>query len=120
MPRNHKYRELAFKNANYTCELCGNKETFKDKNGNEYFEGHHLIMYNITSQKRYKKCLDIPKNIVCLCPNCHKKIHQAEDNEMKKGLMILFEKHNELFGIYEIENMDDILSDYKQERKGRN
>ena len=115
--RNPLYREIALEMANYTCELCGKDRTFEDAVGKEYFEGHHLIMYNVNSQSRFDKSLDIPRNIICLCPECHKKIHFAKDTEIKDLVIKLFMKHRDLFKIYEIESLDEILKDYIDNRE---
>lgn len=117
LERNKKYRDLALKKANYTCELCGKKSTFTMFNGKQYFDGHHLIMYNPNSQKRYDKSLDIPRNIVCLCPECHKKIHFSNDEQIKNMLFELFMKRRDLLELYEIESFDEIISDYVRFRE---
>lgn len=112
LKRNKDYRKAALLRAKYTCELCGKTSTFKTKNGDEYFDGHHLIMYNPKTQERFEYSLDIPKNIVCLCPECHKKIHFSKDEDVKDMLLKLFMKHKDLFKIYEIESLDEIINDY--------
>ena len=120
LPRNPKYRELALQRENYCCELCKKTDTFKDDNGKNYFEGHHLIMYNVHVQSRYDKSLDIPENIICLCPECHKKIHHSDDKTIKELVVKLFIKHKKLIQIYEIESLDDIFNDYIRNREEEN
>ena len=112
LPRNPLFRDIALKRENYTCELCGTQRTFTDKNNEEYFEGHHLVMYNLTTQKRFKKCLDHPDNIICLCPNCHRHIHHASVEGTRKMLLKLFTKHHKLPACLNIQNLDDIIKDY--------
>lgn len=112
LPRNPALKELAIKRENYTCELCGIQHTFTTNSNEEYFEGHHLIMYNLKVQQRYKYCLDILDNIVCLCPNCHKKIHYATDEDRRNMVLELLVKHNKLMTIFENLDIDDVLNDY--------
>ena len=115
LPRNAHYRKLAIERENCTCELCGTQHTFVDTSGNEYFEGHHLIMYNPSVQRRFKYCLDHPDNIICLCPNCHKKIHNSSEDVIRALVLQLFKKHNTLlkiYGILDAEKLNTIIQDY--------
>ena len=112
LPRNPKFREIALERENYTCELCGTKDTFTDRNNREYFEGHHLIMYNPKVQRRFKYCLDHPSNIICLCPECHRKIHQSSEEYTKDLIVKLFKKHNDLLKSYNITDLIPIINDY--------
>lgn len=61
--------------ANNKCECCKN-ETFEKKNGEMYFEIHHLIHYKDGGENSAKNC-------VLLCPNCHRKIHFAKEEIVK-------------------------------------
>lgn len=112
LPRNPEYRKAALERENYTCELCGTRNTFADRNNEEHFEGHHLIMYNPTVQRRFRLCLDHPDNIICLCPTCHSKIHNSQEEETKQMLIKLFSKHNGLLKTYAIKGLKDIINDY--------
>ena len=112
LPRNQLYREIALKRENYTCEICGTTETFTDRNNNEYFEGHHLIMYNPSVQSRFRYSLDHPSNIICLCPECHRKIHQSSREETGLLLLDLFTKHKDLLVSYGIKDLTPIINDY--------
>lgn len=118
LPRNPDFKTLALQRENYTCEICGTNHTFLDKNNKEYFEGHHLIMYNVKVQKRFKHSLDHPDNIICLCPNCHSEIHHGANDRKKKLILKLFTKHNHLmrnYGIYSISDFNEIIADYINE-----
>jgi len=112
LPRNQKLRDAAIQKANFTCELCGIQKTFETESDSQYFEGHHLIMYNINVQKRYRYCLDNIENIVCLCPTCHKKIHLSTDAEKQDCVLKLFVKHNKLISLFEINDIQPIINDY--------
>lgn len=117
LKRNSELKKIAFQRENYTCELCGTTSTFENKNGDEYFEGHHLIMYNLSSQIKYKYSLDTSDNIICLCPNCHRKIHYADEKIITDCITKLIEKHKNLFEIYEFDNIDKILENYNNYEK---
>lgn len=50
------------------CQICG--FTFAKKNGEMYSESHHVIPLG-------RKGSDKIKNIIILCPNCHRQLHYA-------------------------------------------
>ena len=55
-------------------------------------EAHHLIP--MSAQNDFENSLDVDANIVCLCPNCHRKLHYG--NQIDEELKILYEKRKEL------------------------
>ena len=55
------------------CEGCGEKAPFNTKNG-PFLECHHV-------HRLADGGPDHPKNVVALCPNCHRRAHYAEDAE---------------------------------------
>ncbi len=75
--RSSEARAYALQKANYMCEYDNSHKTFLRKNGTNYTEGHHLIPLcnNLESIDHYS-------NIVSLCPNCHRWIHQGKDNKI--------------------------------------
>lgn len=95
--------------ANYKCDFDGSHESFKTKNGKPYMEAHHLIP--LSMQDFFYNSLDVDANIVCLCPNCHRKLHYGEDilDDLRKlyndridylkqsGIEISFEQLIELY-----------------------
>ncbi|MDR0884645.1 MAG: HNH endonuclease [Oscillospiraceae bacterium] len=52
-------RKQVYKRDNKTCVLCQHDEVI---------HLHHIV-------KRSQGGLSIPKNLVCLCPTCHKIVH---------------------------------------------
>jgi 5-methylcytosine-specific restriction enzyme A len=40
----------------------------------------------MSKQGSFEFDIDVPENILCICPNCHRKIHLAEDEERRKTL----------------------------------
>jgi 5-methylcytosine-specific restriction protein A len=39
-------------------------------------ESHHLVP--IAKQVDFDVNIDVPENIICLCPNCHRAFHSSE------------------------------------------
>lgn len=69
------------KRAQNKCEYC-ECQTFEKKNGEMYFEIHHIVHYSDGGENSAQNC-------VLLCPNCHRKIHFAKEeivNEMERTL----------------------------------
>ncbi|MDT3498299.1 DUF3578 domain-containing protein [Bacillus toyonensis] len=100
--RNSSIAKEALQEANFLCELDLAHLTFKSKVTNENFvEAHHLIPMN--QQGEFPWSLDVPGNIMSLCPNCHRKIHHASKKEKKAVVKNLYDKKaNELddYGIH--------------------
>jgi 5-methylcytosine-specific restriction protein A len=77
--------------AEYKCALDETHQTFIQKrSGNPYMEAHHLIP--LKAQHRFGYSLDVSSNVVSLCPNCHRKIHNADSSIQKEVLEYLLEK----------------------------
>jgi len=53
---------------NSQCQICG--YTFVKKDGQNYSEAHHLVPLGDRGSDRIR-------NLVILCPNCHRKLHFA-------------------------------------------
>jgi 5-methylcytosine-specific restriction protein A len=87
---NPRRAKCSLENANFKCELNPSHQTFVNKNsGKQYMEAHHLVP--MSKQGSFEFDIDVPENILCVCPNCHRKIHLAEDEERKKTLAEAFE-----------------------------
>lgn len=96
-------------NANYCCNIERDHSSFVAKSGKKYMEAHHLVP--IGAQDEFENSLDVDANIVCLCPNCHRKLHYGKDIESnlkklfserkdllkKSGIVITFEKLMEYY-----------------------
>lgn len=91
-PRNVKEAASALAKAKYRCEVDPKHETFISKSKNEnYVEAHHFI--GISFYKQFSEVdLDRSANIVSLCPNCHRKIHNGKDIERYMMIEILFKR----------------------------
>lgn len=81
--------------AEYKCEFNKEHKTFiSDISGKQYVEAHHLIPMKYQDQFEYS--LDIPENIVTLCPNCHRAIHHGTKDYKKKIISALFNKRKNI------------------------
>ena len=73
-----KIRDSVLKKANYLCD-CNDARHFyfESTEFNNYVEGHHIVPMNRQLEYYHDSSinLDIPNNIIPLCPNCHCQIH---------------------------------------------
>ena len=75
---NPRRSKNAIETANFKCKLNQNHATFINKiSKKQYMEAHHLIP--ISKQDYFDYDIDVPENILCFCPNCHRKIHLSEN-----------------------------------------
>lgn len=87
-------KEAAKIRDDYKCEFDNSHKSFHSKaNNRDYVEAHHLIPF--CERKKFDLSIDVVENIVCLCPNCHRKIHLAINEEKQELLNLLFEKKTE-------------------------
>jgi 5-methylcytosine-specific restriction enzyme A len=91
--RNPKYSKFALYLADYKCEFNNEHTTFFNGK-HQYMEGHHLVP--MSQQDHYQISLDIPANIISLCPNCHRALHYGDKPTKKKILNILLNKREDL------------------------
>lgn len=54
---------------------------FRTKKDKIYLEGHHMIQ--MENAKFFQHDIDIVENIIPVCPNCHKKLHNANSEIVK-------------------------------------
>jgi len=107
--RNFEKAKKSILLAKYKCDLNERHESFIMKNGKPYMEAHHLIP--LSAQDYFDFSLDVDANIVCLCPNCHRKLHYGEnisddlrmiylariDRLIESGIYISFDELLELY-----------------------
>lgn len=61
---------------------------FQTRKNERYLEGHHVIQLEHFSL--FNNDLDIMENIIPLCPNCHRKLHNAEEAVVAKMLRVIY------------------------------
>lgn len=75
--------------ADSRCEWNPDHETFTARRGGRNFvEAHHLIP--VSQQGSHPNRLDVPENIVSLCPTCHRKIHHGVSRERNQMAVTFF------------------------------
>lgn len=84
--RNEYIREYTKIRANGICELCDKLAPFIDVYGVPFLETHHVVFLS-------KGGDDTIDNVVALCPNCHRKIHNLNLESDVKKLLNKLEKH---------------------------
>lgn len=101
--------------SGFTCEFDPSHKLFISRfTKNPYLEVHHLIPMGL--QGAFKQSLDTIHNIFCLCPYCHRAVHNAEDSVTRNILARLAERQPvlkrfnlsvpDLFGLYAVEKID--------------
>lgn len=78
--RNSKISRLIKEKVGYKCEVCG-EEPFYQKNGTPYAETHHVL-------ELAKSGLDLPKNMICVCPICHRILHYGTKEALNKRRLL--------------------------------
>lgn len=80
----------ALENAKFKCENDNQHMTFVSaKTGHQFMEAHHLIPMEF--QDDFEWSIDVPENIISLCPNCHRAFHNSID-QIKLDLISKFLK----------------------------
>ncbi len=105
------------KHFNQRCYFCGklgtanDHKTFKRRNGTDYFEIHHFIQQNKEKKlEQLKDIIDDPVNKICLCSNCHNKIHYGRVEDVNKMLDILCED-SEISGMLQKKGFSSIIGE---------
>lgn len=98
--------------AGFKCEFDSSHETFTAKvDSNQYVEAHHLIPFS--KRKDFENNIDVIENMVCLCPNCHRKIHLAVQDQRRVMLENLYLKRRDnLFRAGIDIEVDDLIRQY--------
>lgn len=81
-PRDPKVAGQALAASHFRCEVDPTHQTFiSQAKKRPYIEAHHLVPMAI--QEQFDQSLDVPANIIGLCPHCHKLLHlgQAQDKK---------------------------------------
>lgn len=75
--RDPEISKIALEKSNFLCENDSSHKTFiSESTGKQFVEAHHLIPMKF--QDLFNVSIDIPENIISLCPNCHKEFHLSK------------------------------------------
>jgi hypothetical protein len=86
--RDPKMASKALSDSSHLCEVDSQHLTFiHPKTRKNFVEAHHFIPMEY--QDEFEVSIDVPENILSLCPNCHRMFHHA-DNEAKNELIDKF------------------------------
>lgn len=87
--RSEVVKEFARQSADGVCQGCGEMAPFESKNGRPFLEIHHLRMLG-------DEGVDHPDNVIALCPNCHRRVHEGKDGrQFNRELMEKTNARNE-------------------------
>lgn len=81
--------EYAKLRADGFCQLCEEKAPFYTKNNKPYLEAHHLKWLS-------KGGTDTIDNVVALCPNCHRKMHELNNKDDIKKLKMVLDEYDKI------------------------
>ena len=99
---------FAIQNAKFKCEIDSSHKTFISESTNKnYVEAHHLIP--LSFQDDFDVNLDVPENVVSLCPNCHRLLHFGLFSEKKYLLIDLYNKRKSDLKALNIDVTEDKL-----------
>ena len=112
-PRNLNESILAKQRSKWKCEYNTEHQTFKSsKDNNPYMEAHHLIP--MSYQYFFENSIDFADNIICLCPTCHRKIHNAHKEVKREMIIKLFNQRKLTYPAHGINiDIQSLLSMYK-------
>lgn len=80
--------------ADYICEYDNKHVTFVNNfDNNPYIEAHHLIP--MATQGLFEYNIDFADNIICLCPNCHRRIHYGVKSEKSEMIQKFYKERHE-------------------------
>ena len=101
----------ALDNANFKCENDTQHETFISvRTGNQFVEAHHLIPMEY--QGEFSVSIDVPENIISLCPNCHRAFHNSIALNQENLISKFYEKRSSLFKERDIETTREKIFEY--------
>jgi len=72
--RSQAVRDYALAHADGVCQGCEEDAPFITNSGDPYLEVHHLY-------RRADGGADEPENVIALCANCHRRVHEGEDGD---------------------------------------
>ncbi|EMA38532.1 HNH endonuclease [Halobiforma nitratireducens] len=73
-PRSDIVRKFALRVADGVCQGCEEDAPFLNDHNEPFLEVHHLT-------RRSDGGPDAPANVIALCPNCHRRVHEGRDGD---------------------------------------
>ncbi len=82
---------VALQQAGYRCEADCNYGLFRAAAADHsYVEAHHLIP--LSRQEKFEFSLDVPANVISLCPSCHAKVHRGHKSARIPLILELYQR----------------------------
>jgi hypothetical protein len=112
LQRNSTVGKQVLEQSNYQCEYVANHRWLISKvTGKNYIGLHHLIP--MAFQSRFSYSLDVPSNVVPLCPLCHKILHHGTFEERNPIIRKLHQNRNARLNLCKIPvTIDSLISMY--------
>ncbi len=96
-------KQAAFEKYGYKCffdcfatdeqeQLAHELNYFHTKKQRVYLEGHHMVQ--MENSKFFEKDVDVVENIIPVCPNCHRKLHNASSEVVLRMLNTYYNNSN--------------------------
>lgn len=96
-------RQVAFEKYDYKCffdhfaideeeKEAHRLNYFHTKKQCVYLEGHHMVQ--MQNSKFFEQDVDVLENIIPVCPNCHRKLHNATSEVVLKMLQTYYDNSN--------------------------
>ena len=117
-PRNPAYAKESLRNTEYRCELedAENQHTTFNSQitGKNYVEAHHLVPMKVQYKYAPETRLDVPGNIIVLCPNCHKLLHLGVSGTRIAKVTELYKKRKNILEQWGISiTLEDLIEIYR-------
>lgn len=88
--------------ANYVCEYDNKHITFENNYDNKpYIEAHHLIP--MATQGLFEYNIDFADNIICLCPNCHRRFHYGVKLDKTEMVQKFYKERHEKIKSFKVD-----------------
>lgn len=94
--------ETLIEHFNRRCYFWGklgnqnDHKTFKRKNGTDYYEIHHFVPEKLVNKNGLlMPIINDSRNKICLCSNCHNKLHYGRIDEIYKMIDVIW-KNSEI------------------------
>jgi 5-methylcytosine-specific restriction protein A len=98
-------------NADFKCENDSSHKTFLSSvTSQQFVEAHHLIPMEFQNEFTYS--IDLPENIISLCPNCHRAFHNSIDTVRIELIKKFYDKRISLLQQNDIRLSEKKLLEY--------
>lgn len=101
-------KAYVLKRADGKCDLCGKPAPFQKLDNTPYLETHHIVYQQYSGP-------DHIYNLVALCPNCHKKIHNRQEDQDYQKLITRIETYITLYDPIFLPQLDQLFFEKKKE-----